>query len=109
MSSVKEINDDTFNDEVINYSGAVLVEFSADWCGPCQRQLPILEKFAEENPDRVKVCKVDVDECPQTVAKFAIRGVPSILLFHQGEKLGMKVGLTTTAALDNLLLEKVGK
>lgn len=108
MSNLIEVNDQNFEKEVLQSDRPVLVDFSATWCGPCQRQLPLMEKFAAENPERVKVCKIDVDDSPETTSKFGIRGVPAILLFNQGMKVDMKVGLTTTAVLNNLLLEKVG-
>lgn len=108
MSKLIEVNDNNFESEVIQSDRPVLVDFSATWCGPCQRQLPLMEKFAADNPERVKVCKIDVDDSPEVTAKFGIRGVPSILLFNQGKKVDTRVGLTTTAMLNNLLLEKVG-
>lgn len=108
MSSLIEVNDQNFEAEVLQSNRPVLVDFSATWCGPCQRQLPVMEKFASDNFERVKVCKIDVDDSPETTAKFGIRGVPAILLFNQGKKIDMKVGLTTSAALNNFLLEKVG-
>ena len=108
MSSLIEVNDQNFEKEVLQSECPVFVDFSASWCGPCQRQLPIMEKFAVENPDRVKVCKMDVDDSPKTTSKFGIRGVPAILLFNHGEKVDMKVGITAPAILNNLLLEKVG-
>lgn len=108
MSDVLYVDDSNFETEVLQSNQPVLVDFSAVWCGPCQRQLPILEKFASENLSRVKVCKMDVDEAPETVAKFSVKGVPSLLLFNNGKKVDMKVGLTTSAALDHFLLEKIG-
>lgn len=108
MSSLVEVNDQNFEKEVLQSDRPVLVDFSATWCGPCQRQIPLMEKFASENPSRVKVCKIDVDDSPETTSRFGIRGVPAILLFNQGKKVDMKVGLTTTAVLNNFLLEKLG-
>ena len=108
MSDVVEVNDENFEAEVLKSDKPVLVDFGAVWCGPCQRQLPIIEKFASDNKEKVKVCKVDVDEAPRVAAQFSIRGVPSIVLFNNGVRLDMKVGLTSAAALTNLLLEKVG-
>jgi thioredoxin 1 len=108
MSDVIEVDDNNFEVEVLGSKLPVLVDFSATWCGPCQRQLPIMEQFATANTGRVKVCKVDVDEAPAIAEKLKIRGVPSIILFNHGERLDMKVGLTTAAVLNNLLLEKVG-
>lgn len=108
MSDVKHVNDDNFEAEVLQADKPVLVDFSAVWCGPCQRQLPIMEKFASDNLDRVKVVKIDVDDAPAVTAKFGIRSVPSIVLFNAGERVDTKVGMTSMAALNNLLLEKAG-
>lgn len=108
MSDVVYVDDSNFEAEVLKSDVPVLVDFSAVWCGPCQRQLPVVEKFASENLSKVKVCKVDIDEAPITTAKFGIRSVPSLLLFNHGEKVEMRVGLTNLAALNNLVLEKFG-
>ena len=109
MSEVKIVNDGNFDTEVLNDSGVVLVDFSATWCGPCQRQHPILEKFAIDNRDKVKVVTINIDDAPVAVAKFGIRGLPSLLVFENGKQTGMKVGLTTNAELNNLLLEQITK
>lgn len=103
MSDVVYVDDNNFEVEVLQSKVPVLVDFSAVWCGPCQRQLPIIEKFATENLNQVKVCKVDIDESPGITAKFGIRSVPSLLLFKQGQKVDMKVGLTTSAMLSSFL------
>src|SRR4051812_23731282 len=108
MSDVVYVDDNNFETEVLQSNRPVLVDFSAVWCGPCQRQLPIMEKFASDNLNRVKVCKIDVDEAPGVSSKFSIRSVPSILLFNKGVRVDMVVGLTSVAALDNFLLQKVG-
>lgn len=108
MSDVVYVDDNNFEAEVLQSQLPVLVDFSAVWCGPCQRQLPIIEKFATANKQRVKVCKVDVDESPQVVAKFGIKSVPCIFFFNKGNKIHSTVGLTSLSVLDNLLLEKVG-
>lgn len=99
MSKLVNVDDNNFESEVLNSKVPVLVDFGATWCGPCQKQLPILEKFATENIGTVKVCKIDVDDAPNLAAKFNIRGVPSIALFNNGVNVDMKVGLTTPAAL----------
>jgi thioredoxin 1 len=108
MSDVIYVDDASFEAEVLNSKIPVLVDFGAAWCGPCQRQLPVLEKFATDNSPKLKVVKVDIDESPQTSAKFGIRSVPSLLLFNQGQKVDMKVGLTSKADLDRFILEKIG-
>jgi thioredoxin 1 len=106
MSDVKIVDDSNFDTEVTNDSGLVLVDFGATWCGPCQRQHPILEKFAKENYGRIKVVTVDIDDAPLTVAKLGIRSVPSLLVFEAGNQTGMKVGLTTVAELNNICFIK---
>ncbi len=108
MSDVVYVDDSNFETEVLKSDVPVLVDFSAVWCGPCQRQLPVVEKFASENLNKVKVCKVDIDESPITTAKLNIKGVPSLLFFNHGERVETRVGLTTLAALNNLALEKFG-
>lgn len=108
MSDVIVVTDLNFETEVLQSKLPVLVDFSATWCGPCQRQHPIMEKFASENQSRVKVCLVDVDDAPLTSRKFGIKSVPSILLFNQGTKVDAKVGLVSFASLDSFLLEKAG-
>jgi len=108
MSEIVIVDDNNFEAEVLQSRLPVLVDFSAVWCGPCQRQLPIIEKFAADNKKRVKVCKVDVDDAPNIAAQLGIKSVPSMVLFHWGKNVGSKVGLTSLAALDNFLLEKVG-
>jgi thioredoxin 1 len=109
MSDVVHVNDDNFEKEVLQSTTPVLVDFSAVWCGPCQRQLPIIEKFASDNKKRVKVCKIDVDDSPMVTSKYSIKSVPCIMLFNLGSKVDTKVGLTSLASLDNFLLEKVGR
>lgn len=109
MSEVKIVNDSNFDTEVLNDSGVVLVDFGATWCGPCQRQHPIIEKFAAENFGKIKVVSVDVDDAPLVVAKLGIRGVPALLVFDAGKQTGMKVGLTTLSELNNLLFAKLAK
>jgi thioredoxin 1 len=103
MSDVLHVDDSNFEAEVVNAKSPVLVDFSATWCGPCQRQLPILEKFASANLDKVKVVKIDIDDSPKTAGKLGIRSVPSIVLFNQGEKIDMKVGLSSLGDLNTLV------
>lgn len=108
MSELKYVDDSNFEAEVINSNVPVLVDFSATWCGPCQRQLPILQKYADANEGKIKVVKVDIDDAPEITSKLAIKGVPSMVLFNQGQKLDVKVGLTSLTELTNFILNKVG-
>lgn len=108
MSKLTVVDDNNFETEVLQSKLPVLVDFSASWCGPCQRQLPIMEKFADDNVNKVKVVKVDVDDAPNVASKFGIKSVPSIMLFNEGQKLDMRVGLTSLSVLDNFVLQKIG-
>lgn len=108
MSDVINVDDNNFEKEVLKSDVPVLVDFSATWCGPCQRQHPILEKFATEQQDKVKVVIVDIDDAPNVTAKLGIRSVPSLMLFNAGEKIETKIGLTTLGELNNLITTKIG-
>jgi thioredoxin 1 len=104
MSDIKNVDDNNFDAEVLQSTLPVLVDFGASWCGPCQRQLPILEKFATINRQLVKVVSIDIDEAPKTVAKFGIRSVPTLVMLNKGTQTGTKVGLTSLAELSSLLI-----
>lgn len=106
MGKVITVNDNNFATEVLESNIPVLVDFGADWCGPCARQLPILEKFAEENKDKVKVVSIDIEEALSVTAKFGVKSVPSLLLFMGGEKVNTKVGLTSLADLGSFVSSK---
>jgi thioredoxin 1 len=102
-----EINDSNFDEEVLMSPIPVLVDMSAVWCGPCKKQLPILEACATDNAGKVKIVKVDIDDSPTIASRFGIRSVPSLILFNLGKQVDMKVGLTSASSLD-IFLEKVG-
>lgn len=108
MSDVVHVDDSNFETEVLQSDRPVLVDFGATWCGPCQRQLPIVEKFATDNTDTVKVCKVDIDDAPNMTSKLGIRGVPTLMLFNEGKSVGSKVGLTSLAEISNFVMTKTG-
>lgn len=90
--SVKKVNDSNFIAEVINSDRPVLVDFSATWCGPCQRLAPTIHEVAEENATRIKVCEVDVDEAPGLVQRFRIMSVPTLVVMRDGEEAVRMVG-----------------
>ncbi len=85
MSDVIEITDDSFENEVINNKQLTLVDFWATWCGPCRKLSPLLDELAVEYKDKVKFVKIKADENMQTSQKYSISGVPSLLLFKDGE------------------------
>jgi len=108
MSDVIYVDDKNFELEVLQSDVPVLVDFSATWCGPCKRQLPILEKYASDNLGKVKVCKLDIDDAPMITAKLGIRSVPTMMLFNTGTSLGTKIGLTSLAEVSNFVMTKTG-
>ena len=85
MASTVEITDATFLDEVVNSDVPVVIDFWAEWCGPCKMIAPIVEELAGEYEGKVKFAKMDVDSNPQTPMQFGIRGIPTLLIFNGGE------------------------
>lgn len=100
--SVLEITSANFENEVVSYSGTVLIDFWAPWCGPCRMMSPIVDEIAETN-NAVKVGKVNVDEQPELAAKFGIMSIPTLLVFKNGEKTATSVGLKSKEAIEAML------
>ena len=88
----KAVTDDTFKQDVLDASGAVLVDFWAEWCGPCQMVGPILDQLAAEYDGKLTIAKVNIDDNPMTPNEYAVRGIPTMLLFKDGKLLDTKVG-----------------
>jgi len=89
---VREIDDASFEAEVIQADTPVLVDFWAPWCGPCRSISPVIDEIAQEFEGRLKVTKVNVDENPQSPAKYQVRGIPNLILFKNGEAQEQIVG-----------------
>lgn len=85
MASFVQINDASFSQEVLKSSLPVLVEFGAEWCGPCRQMEPVLEQLASEWNDKIRLAKVDVDESVNTTLQFQVMSVPTLILFVNGE------------------------
>jgi thioredoxin 1 len=106
MSNLVKVDDSNFDAEVLKSDKIVLVKFGATWCGPCSRQMPILEKYAE-TASNVKVCDVDVDDAPEMSAKYGIRSVPALLLFKNGLHVATKIGMTALNELNAFVTNSI--
>ena len=91
MASIN-INDSSFDKEVLKSNNLTLVDFWAEWCGPCKMIGPALEEISEEMKDDVRITKLNIDENPATPQKYGVRGIPTLLLFRNGEVVAEKVG-----------------
>ncbi|MEZ4337175.1 MAG: thioredoxin domain-containing protein [Sandaracinaceae bacterium] len=98
----REVNDLSFDREVLRASRPVLVDFGAAWCGPCRRQEPLLEKLAAERTD-VDVVYVDVEASPETARTYGVRGVPTLILFREGQPAATAVGLQHPSRLTEMI------
>ncbi len=101
--NVLEVNDSNFKQEVLDSGTPVLVDFWAAWCGPCRALAPTVEAVATEQAGNLKVCKVDVDSSPNVAGQFAIRSIPTLLLFRGGENVGQLIGNVPKSAIDDLI------
>ena len=88
----QHVTDDSFEADVLKSEGPVLVDFWAEWCGPCKQIAPALEDLSNDMGDRIRVVKVNIDENPMTPSKYGVRGIPTMMLFKDGEVSAMKVG-----------------
>jgi thioredoxin 1 len=105
MSGAHNITDDNFSNETSN--GFVLVDFWAEWCGPCKQLGPVIEEVANELQGKVKVCKMNVDENPETPSKFGVRGIPTLVLLQDGKPVATKVGALQKSALVSWLNDEI--
>ena len=90
--SVKSIKENEFESEVINSNKPVLIDFWAEWCGPCKEIGPILDEIADEMKDKIKVVKINIDENPNIPNKYGIQSIPTMLIFKKGEPISTKIG-----------------
>lgn len=94
-----DVTDDSFETEVLKASGLTLVDFWAEWCGPCKMIAPILEELVEDFEGELTVAKVDIVENPNTPTTYGVRGIPTLLLFKDGQQISMKSGAVPKSSL----------
>ena len=88
----KHVTDASFQNDVLDSESPVLVDFWAEWCGPCKQIAPALEEISDELAGKVTVAKVDIDDNPETPSKYGVRGIPTLMLFKNGEVAATKIG-----------------
>ena len=106
MATVK-VNDENFDTEVLKSSKPIVVDFWAEWCGPCKMIGPILEEISDEMTNDVTIAKHNIDEEPNTPTKYGVRGIPTMLLFKGGELQATKVGATTKSNIVSWIKENI--
>ncbi|HEY0961071.1 MAG: thioredoxin TrxA [Pseudomonadota bacterium] len=96
---LKHVTDANFEEEVLKASGPVLVDFWAQWCGPCKMIAPVLDELAEEYAGKLQICKLDVDANPNTAPKYNVKGIPTLIIFKNGNVEAKKVGAMSKSQL----------
>lgn len=100
---VLKLNSENFEKEVLNESKPVLVDFYADWCGPCKMMAPIVEKIAEQASENIKICKINVDEASEIASKYGVMSIPTFIVFKNGEPEKVTVGMQPEENLKEML------
>lgn len=106
---VPQIEDSTFEEEVLKSAKPVLVDFWAPWCGPCRMVATAVDEIADEYNENIKVVKVNTDENPGTATYYAIRSIPTLMIFHNGEKVDTVIGAVPKSTLENKIQKYLNK
>jgi len=99
IQGIVHVTDDSFEQEVLKSAGPVLVDYWAEWCGPCKMIAPVLEEISKEYTGKLKIAKLNIDENPATPPKYGIRGIPTLMLFKNGHVEATKVGAVSKSQL----------
>jgi len=105
--TILHVTDASFEDDVVKADRPVLLDFWAEWCGPCKMIAPMLDEIADEYKDRLKIAKLNIDENPKTPLRFNVRGIPTLILFKNGQVEGQKVGALRKSDLAAFLDSKL--
>ena len=97
--NIVSVTDATFEEEVLKAEGAVLVDYWAEWCGPCKMIAPVLDEIAKDYSGKLKICKLNIDENAETAPKYGVRGIPTLMLFKDGNVEATKVGALSKSQL----------
>src|SRR5690554_1658900 len=97
--NIQHVTDASFEEDVLKASGPVLVDFWAEWCGPCKMIAPVLDELADEYSGKLKVCKLDIDANPETAPMFNVKGIPTLIIFKNGNPEAKKVGALSKSQL----------
>ena len=107
MADIAAVNDDEFETNVLKAAGPVLVDFWAEWCGPCKMITPILEEVATEMADEITIFKINIDDNPVTPSDLGVRGIPTLMIFKNGEVASTKVGALPKGQIVQWIKESV--
>ena len=105
--NIIHVSDESFEQEVLQSDKPVLIDYWAEWCGPCKMIAPVLDEVASEYSDKIRVAKLNIDDNPATPPKYGIRGIPTLMLFKNGEVEATKVGAVSKAQLIAFLDENI--
>ena len=97
--AIQSIKEDSFEKEVVNSELPVLIDFWAEWCGPCKEMNPILEEVSSEMEEKIKVLKINIDETPNIPNKYGVQSIPTLIIFKKGEAIATKVGASIKSDL----------